>query len=91
MADLIAKVESGDGYSWSATGIFKDDDGYYVATDGGCSCNAPFRDRYTDSLTGPMTREQAISEFHNLTAPDNNSYFYQYDQGEVADVIAGLP
>lgn len=90
MAELIAYAVAGD-YEWSAVGIFKDSHGgFYVGTDCGCSCNSPFEDIYSDSLTGPMSREQAIEEFRNLTAFDADAYYGQYDPDDVQDVIEAV-
>ena len=67
---LIFKVGfelSGADYSFNLVYIFKKDNGYYLATDSGCSCPMPL-ENYSDinDFTGPLSLEDAVEEVTNL-------------------------
>ena len=53
--------------NWSVIGVIKADDGYYVGTDGGCSCNSPW-DYYEDAsdFVGPMSFEDMCEEVRSF-------------------------
>ena len=46
--------------------VLKNDKGYYLTTDSGCSCPMPFESHTVDDLTGPLTAEQAREEVESL-------------------------
>lgn len=69
-------------YDWSYVGWFKDeDDNHWLATDGGCSCcNSALEYWDWETLeslqeeydpTGPLTYEQALEEYTDLTEPES--------------------
>lgn len=62
-------------YSFYTLCIWKDEKGkYYLATDSGCSCPAPFESYYdVKDLTGPLTAKQAKTEATSLWE-DSGSY-----------------
>lgn len=48
-------------------GVWEDENGgLYLATDSGCSCPIPWENTTRDSLTGPLTEEQAFEEITSL-------------------------
>ena len=53
--------------NWSVIGVIKADDGYYVGTDCGCSCNSPW-DYYEDAsdFVGPMSFEDMCAEVRSI-------------------------
>lgn len=64
-------------YSFDLLAIWKNEKGYYLATDSGCSCPAPFEDyNSVEDLTGPLTAEQAREEATSLW---KGSYSSEYD------------
>lgn len=46
--------------------VLKNDKGYYLATDSGCSCPTPWESYTVDALTGPLTAEQCREELTSL-------------------------
>ena len=54
-------------YTWSVIGVIKADDGYYVATDNGCSCYSPW-EWYKDAsdFVGPMSFEDMCAEVRSI-------------------------
>jgi hypothetical protein len=69
--------------------VLKNEQGYYLTTDSGCSCPTPFENHTVDDLTGPLTAEQAREEITSLTELAGG---YEYRNGpdkfEVLDLIA---
>jgi hypothetical protein len=62
--------------SFDILAVWKDEKGYYLATDSGCSCLSPFESFYAvTDLTGPLTAEQAKDESLELW----RGYFSEYD------------
>ena len=53
--------------NWSVIGVIKADDGYYVGTDCGCSCNSQW-DYYEDAndFTGPMSFDDMSEEVRSI-------------------------
>lgn len=47
-------------------GVWEKSDGYYLSTDSGCSCPIPWENHSEDSLTGPLTWDQAKEELRSL-------------------------
>lgn len=85
--ELVAMVELAEpDYSFDLMGIWKGAEGYYLATDSGCSCPSPF-ENYNDigDLTGPLTAEQAEEEATTLWS---ESYSGGYDPEEFASAMA---
>lgn len=60
-------------YQSYEVGVWSDDSGWYLGTDSTCSCYTAFENYSRDDLTGPMSREDAISEVTNLW---NDAYYY---------------
>lgn len=47
--------------------VFRGDEGFYMATDSGCSCPSPFESYGgIEDLTGPLTAEQVTDEARAL-------------------------
>lgn len=71
--ESIEQIElDGEPWSFYLIGIWQDEEGlYYLGTDSGCSCPIPFENYSRDSLTGPLTREQAIEESTSLAKGTN--------------------
>lgn len=57
-------------YSYDLLGVWRDETGFYLGTDSGCSCPMPWENHTKDDLTGPLTLEQAIEESVNLWRPN---------------------
>lgn len=55
-------------WSFNIVGLWKDEKGYYLGTDSGCSCPIPWESHTADDLTGPLTAEQAREETASLIA-----------------------
>lgn len=47
-------------------GVWRDESGFYLSTDSGCSCPTPWESHNDDSLTGPLTFEQVAEEAKSL-------------------------
>lgn len=65
---VIATVELDEpNYSFYQLAVWKGPEGYYIATDQGCSCPSPFEDyNGVDDLTGPLTAADARCEMLDL-------------------------
>lgn len=64
-------------YSFDILVAWRDEKGYYLGTDSGCSCPTPFEDYIgRQDMTGPLTAEQAREESISLK---KNSYDPEYD------------
>lgn len=70
---LVSEVElSEPSWSFNTLAVWRDDLGYYLGTDSGCSCPTPFENYHTKAdLTGPLTAEQAREEAESIK---KNSY-----------------
>ena len=53
-------------YSFDLLGAWRNDEGFYLGTDSGCSCPIPWESHTTDDLTGPLTLDQAVEESVSL-------------------------
>lgn len=53
-------------YSFDILGVLKNEKGYYLGTDSGCSCPSPWESHRVEDFTGPLTAEQAREEAHSL-------------------------
>lgn len=62
------ELDSYDQYDWSIIGVDREENGYYICTDSGCSCYLPWEYYTKDSRTGPLTREQMEEEVHSLAS-----------------------
>jgi hypothetical protein len=78
---LVAEHElSEPNYSYDTLAVFKDDEGFYLATDSGCSCPVPFENyEGKGDLTGPLTAEQAVEESRTIKAVSYESDFERAD------------
>lgn len=73
-------------YSFDLVGIWKNDDGFYLGTDSGCSCPTPWENYGALSdFTGPLTKEQAIEEATNLWKGQR-----EYDPAQFANFIESI-
>lgn len=65
---IIGSVElEAPEWSFYTLCVWKGSDGFYLATDSGCSCPDPFENYGSkDELTGPLNAEQAIEEATSL-------------------------
>ena len=65
--DFVGEVDLAEpDYSFDLLGVWKDEKGYYLSTDSGCSCPTPWESHTRDDLTGPLTAEQAKEEATSL-------------------------
>jgi len=55
-----------EAYSFNLLGLWKGEDGYYLATDSGCSCPTPWESTTREELTGPLTANDATEEATSL-------------------------
>lgn len=53
-------------YSFDLLAVLKNDEGYYLSTDSGCSCPSPWESHTVADFTGPLTAEQAREEATSL-------------------------
>lgn len=63
-------------YEFYTLGVWEREEGYYIATDSGCSCPMPW-EYYSslDDTTGPLTFEQMAEEAMSLA---EDSYHQEY-------------
>lgn len=45
-------------YSFDILEVWKNKNGYWYATDSGCSCNSPWDEAFVTELSGPYTKEE---------------------------------
>lgn len=79
--------------SWSfyVVEAWKGPDGFYIATDSGCSCPMPFEWlKSVDQLTGPLTAEQAIEEITSLSTAAYDAEGTKRAMEDVAALIAKI-
>lgn len=64
----VADIELSDrDYEFDLFGVFKGTDGWYTATDQGCSCPIPWElHNKLDDFSGPYTLEQVIEKVRKL-------------------------
>lgn len=77
----IAELAPPD-YSFDYLAVLKNDKGYYIGTDSGCSCPSPWESHTAEDFTGPLTAQQVHEEAMSLL---KNSY--RAGPEEVADVL----
>lgn len=85
-------------YAYNLIGAWKGADGYYLATDSGCSCPTPWENTPRESLTGSLTAAQACEEVSSHVRNEQESkadpegYYYGDgpDEGEVKTFLARL-
>ena len=53
-------------YEFYILGVWQEDEGYYLATDSGCSCPAYWESTEVSDLAGPLTSEQVKEEAESL-------------------------
>lgn len=53
-------------YSFDVLGLWRDENGFYLGTDSGCSCPSPWESHTEEDLTGPLTLDQTIEEAVSL-------------------------
>lgn len=79
-----------DDWSFDEVGVWRDADGFWLGTDSGCSCPIPFESHTDDSLTGPLTFEQAEEEIRSLAEPSLQRTVGPRVAGEVDGLIAAM-
>lgn len=67
-------------YQFDLVGLWKDESGYYIGTDSGCSCPTPWDNHTREDLTGPLTADQAREEIESLA----RTSYYSPDPESVA-------
>lgn len=84
--EFVGVVEkSGYSYEFDLLAVLKNDEGYYLTTDSGCSCPTPWESHTVDDLTGPLTAEQAREEATSLWELSQ-----QYDEDEFVELLASI-
>lgn len=80
---VVAEADlSEPNYSFDRIAVWADAEGFYLATDSGCSCPSPFENYEGKAdLTGPLSAEQAIEEAESLRSGDSHGV-YDYTSGE---------
>lgn len=76
-----------DGYEWDSVGVWADELGFYLGTDGGCSCNYEWEHYTDDALTGPLTAEQAVEEVTSLLTDSGYVWHTDEDINGVVEAI----
>lgn len=61
-------------YEFYILEVLKNEQGYYLVTDSGCSCPTPWEYTTVEDLTGPLTAEQAREEIISLTPVQRDEY-----------------
>ena len=78
-------------YAFDILGIDVRPDGFYLGTDGGCSCPMYWENHTEDDFTGPLTAEQAREEALNLFDVSNAREFYDPSEaGNREEFVADL-
>lgn len=74
---LIAEVDLSEPcYSFDKLAVWRDDEGFYLATDSGCSCPSPFENYAGKAdITGPLSRADAIEESRSIYEQSSKDYF----------------
>lgn len=75
------------GYDWESLGVWADERGFYLGTDSGCSCNSEWQYYTDDSLTGPLTADQAVEEVTSLLSDSGYTWHAQEDIDNVVEAI----
>ena len=83
---MVETFYTEEGYDWSVIGVIKADDGYYVGTDCGCSCNSPW-DYYEDAsdFVGPMSFDDMCAEVRSIARMYN-----AVDRAELDEYLGSL-
>lgn len=72
-------------YSFDIIGAWRDDRGFYLGTDSGCSCPSPWESHTAEDLTGPLTLDQAVEESVSLWTNAG-----KYDEAGFKDYLNAL-
>jgi len=84
--EFVGEVEkSGYSYEFDLLAVLKNDQGYYLTTDSGCSCPTPWESHTEGDLTGPLTPEQAREEATSLWELSN-----KYDAHEFVALLDSI-
>ena len=75
------------GYDWDAVGVWADENGFYLGTDSGCSCNSAWEYYDDGALTGPLTADQVIEEVTSLMRDAGYGGHTQEDIDNVVEAI----
>jgi len=85
---LVGEIElSPPSYSFDLLAVLKNEKGYYLGTDSGCSCPSPWESHTTEDFTGPLTAEQAIEEIISLS---ETAYGGPYEIEERSELISRI-
>lgn len=83
----VITLTSYAGYDWESLGVWADERGFYLGTDGGCSCNYEWQHYTDDGLTGPLTADQAIEEVTSLMSDSGYVWHTDEDINAVVEAI----
>lgn len=84
-------VASGDisyvDYGFYIFGVVRNDEGYFLSTDSGCSCPSPWESHTMESFTGPMSADMVRAEVLSLWKVVSD-YDGKPDEAEVLRALA---
>lgn len=65
--EIIGDVEwENESYQFNMTGVWKNEQGFWMADDSGCSCPSPFEDhKFPDDFDGPLTFHQVAERLQD--------------------------
>ena len=71
-------------YDFDMTVVWKSKRGeYWVASDSGCSCPAPFQDTGVNDLDGPYNKKALRSKIDYMIKEHTGEYSYGYGESEL--------
>ena len=89
-ATVVGEIELSEPcYSYDTLMVLRNEQGYYLATDSGCSCPTPFEDyRSLADATGPLTADQAREEVTSLWSQyGEDGYDRPAYEGLLAEIV----
>lgn len=83
--ELLGTIElSGEAWSFNLLAVLRNEKGYYLGTDSGCSCPSPFENHTDIDFTGPLTAYQAREEIESLVRlAKESTYFHPEDPSDL--------
>ena len=72
-------------YSFDLLAVWRDETGFFLGTDSGCSCPTPWESHTAEDLTGPLTLDQAVEESASLWTNAG-----KYDEAGFKDYLHAL-
>ena len=89
--EFVDSIELNDrAYEFYLVGVWKDDEGFYMSTDSGCSCPIPWESHTDDDTTGPLTLEQVAEEATSLWREGGRYVTDGEGDAPILEFIAGL-